>query len=80
MREYEFSLTRFLPYKDKIYDFLLIRENTGQWKPVFSHILRSEGPERWIIEVRFMYLLISLLIHDQLTILVGVKKGQLGHL
>ena len=37
MREYGFSLTRILPYKDKIYDFVLIREN-----PVFSHILCSE--------------------------------------
>ena len=30
-----------LPYKYKIYDFVLIRENTGQWKPVFQHILCS---------------------------------------
>ena len=41
MREYEFLLTRILPYKGKIYDFVLIRENTGQRKPVFSHILCS---------------------------------------
>ena len=41
MREYEFSLTHILPYKDKVVDFVLIRENTGQWKPVFSHILCS---------------------------------------
>ena len=27
---YWFSLTRILPYKDKIYDFVLIRENTSQ--------------------------------------------------
>ena len=43
MREYGFSLTRIHPYKDKIYDSVLIQENTGQWKPVFSHILRSEN-------------------------------------
>ena len=43
MREYGFSLTRILPYKDKIYDSVLVRENTGQWKAVFSHILRSEN-------------------------------------
>ena len=30
MREYGFSLTRILPYKDKIHDFALIPENTGQ--------------------------------------------------
>ena len=30
MREYGFSLTRIPPHKDKIVDFLLIRENTGQ--------------------------------------------------
>ena len=39
MREYGFSLTRILPYKDKIVDFVLMRENKGQWKPIFSHIL-----------------------------------------
>ena len=31
----------FLPYKDRIVDSLLIRENTGSWKAVFSHILCS---------------------------------------
>ena len=41
MQEYGFSLTRILPYRDKIYDFVLMWENTGQWKPVFSHILCS---------------------------------------
>ena len=41
MREYGFSLTCILPYKDRIYNYVLIREKTGQWKPVFSHILYS---------------------------------------
>ena len=36
MREYGLSLTRILPY------ILLIRENTGQSKPVFSHILLTK--------------------------------------
>ena len=36
-----FSLTYILPYKDRIYNSLLIRENKGQWKPVFSDILYS---------------------------------------
>ena len=30
MREYRFSLTGFLPYKDRIYDSVFIRENTVQ--------------------------------------------------
>ena len=29
--------------KDIIYDYVLIREDTGQRKPVFSNILRSEN-------------------------------------
>ena len=33
---------RILPYKDRIYDSVLIRENAGQCKPVFSHILCSD--------------------------------------
>ena len=32
MLEYGFSLTRIFPYKDRIVDFVLIRENTGQRK------------------------------------------------
>ena len=28
--------------ESKIYDSILIRENTGQWKPVFLHILCSD--------------------------------------
>ena len=39
MWRYEFSLTRILPYKDRIVDSVIIRKNTGQWKSVFSHIL-----------------------------------------
>ena len=38
MRRYGFSLTVFSSIRK---DFVLIRENTGQWKPVFSHILCS---------------------------------------
>ena len=43
MREYGFLLTRILKYNDGIYDSVLIPENMGQWKPVFSHILCSEN-------------------------------------
>ena len=39
MQEYGFSLTRTLPYKARNVYSLLIPDNTGQWKPVFSHIL-----------------------------------------
>ena len=42
MCEYQFSLTRILPYRDRVLDSVFIRENKGQWKPVFSHILCSE--------------------------------------
>ena len=31
MREYGFSLTRFLRYKDRIYDSIFIRENTSRY-------------------------------------------------
>ena len=41
MPEYGFSMTRILPYKDRIVGSVLIQENTGQRKPVFWHILRS---------------------------------------
>ena len=49
MREYRFSLTRILPYKDRVYDSVLIRENMGQWKPVFSHVLCSVSYVIWSI-------------------------------
>ena len=35
MPEYGFSLTRIFPYKDRIGDAALIRENMDQRKPVF---------------------------------------------
>ena len=42
MREYDFSLTRIPPYRNKIVDSVLIRENTGiQWNSVFLHTLCS---------------------------------------
>ena len=43
MPEYRFSLTRIFPYKDKIYDYVLIREDTGQRKPVFWNNSCSEN-------------------------------------
>ena len=33
MREYGFSVTRILPYIDKVVDFVLIRENTVTENP-----------------------------------------------
>ena len=41
MQEYGFSLTGIFPYKNRIYDSDLIRENMGPWKPLFSYILCS---------------------------------------
>ena len=43
MPEYGFSLTRIFLYKDRIYNYVLIREDTGQRKPVFWNILCSEN-------------------------------------
>ena len=40
-QEYGFSLTFLFPYKDRIIDSVLMRENTGQGKPAFSHVLRN---------------------------------------
>ena len=43
MQKYEFLLIRIFPYKvESIVDSVLIRENTGQRKPVYSHILHSD--------------------------------------
>ena len=52
MPEYGFSLTRIFSYKggivdsgsNGIYDSILIRENAGQRKPFFRHMLRSARP------------------------------------
>ena len=43
MPECGFSLTRAFPYKKRISDFVLIRENTCQRKPMFWYILRMNG-------------------------------------
>ena len=39
-QKHEFSLNRIFPYKDRIIDSVLIQENMGQGKPLFSHVLR----------------------------------------
>ena len=43
MWKHKFLLIRVFLCKDRIVDSIPIRESTGQRKPVFSHILRSEG-------------------------------------
>ena len=43
MQEYGLSLICILPYKNRIYHSVFIRENTGQRKPVFSQILCRVG-------------------------------------
>ena len=59
MQEYGFSVTRILPYKDKNVDVVLIRENTGHWKPVFSHSLCSARQFQFLrinlFEITFTY-------------------------
>ena len=39
MRKYTFSLTGILPYKNRIYDYVFVQKNTGQWKLLFSRII-----------------------------------------
>ena len=49
MQEYGFSQTRILPHKHRNVDHVLIKENTGQWKPV--KILLTGKIHRRILEV-----------------------------
>ena len=42
MREYGFSRTHMLTYKDRITDSVLIQENTGQLKPTFSQVKKFQ--------------------------------------
>ena len=53
MPEYEFSLTRILPYKE---DSVLIWKNMGQRKPVFLHILRSVNAFQYFVLFVLEYL------------------------
>ena len=39
LRKYGLTLTRTFPFKEIIYDSVLIRENTSQREPVFFHII-----------------------------------------
>ena len=39
--EYRFTLTRIFPYKNKIADFVFIREKLSQTKPKFRYVLHS---------------------------------------
>ena len=61
---------RILPYKDKIYDFIYIRKNTGHWKPVFSHILCSVS---WQFQAKFHmlgYMLCTLTSEETMTMIM----------
>ena len=42
------SLNRIFPYKDRIYDSVLIRENTSQRKPISWHIFAVSGNRNFI--------------------------------
>ena len=52
MPEYRFSLTGNLPYKDRIYDSVLIQENTEQGKNyILAYFTQWEGKARtWKIK------------------------------
>ena len=65
MREYRFSLTRIIPYKDKIYDFVFC---TGEYGSVKNRILAyfiqwlfvdffifSYGFRRWVLDFPFHF-------------------------
>ena len=41
MQQYWFSLAHFFLYKDSVVGSVFIRENTGERKHLFLHILRS---------------------------------------
>ena len=57
MPEKRFSLTRVFPYKDKIFDSILIRENMGQRKPMFWYVFRSDSfdddrlANHWVFQI-----------------------------
>ena len=55
MREYGFSLSRILPYKDRNYDSFLIRKNMGQWKPLFSHLLCTLNKQEAHFRLMFLF-------------------------
>ena len=79
MRKYRFLLTLILSSTDIIVDSVLIRENTGKWKTVFSHILCSDvfSKNIWInLEVvyRVYQLIYSWLVNYGITWLLGFKK------
>ena len=45
MPEYGFSLTRIFAYKDRNFDSVFVRKNTGQRKLIFCHRLRSDNDD-----------------------------------
>ena len=52
MPEYEFFLIRIFPHKDKIKDFALEQESTGQKKYMFWHTLHISTDYRFSKHVR----------------------------
>ena len=81
-REYRFSLTRILPYKDIITDSALIRGNMGKWKTIFSHSLSSRVFNENIcinLEViyRFYVLIFSWLVNYGIQWFLGFRKPRI---
>ena len=52
MREYRFSRAIIFQYKDRIYDSVLIRENTGGRKLVFWHTLCSVLKKKTLLALK----------------------------
>ena len=56
MPEHGLPLIRLFPYKDRIYDPVLIREYTGQTKLVFWHNFCSEIRKRFYKNLKIFWL------------------------
>ena len=75
MGEYGFSLTRILPYKDKIVDSVFIRKNMGQWKLVFLQNLRSI---HWVKKKLIFILTILTIFHIETINLICIANQMTG--
>ena len=65
-QEYRFSLTHIL-----IADSVLIRENTGKWKPIFSHSLSSDAfNQNFCINLK----LFTVSMNYEITWFLGFRK------
>ena len=82
MQEYGFLMTRIPPHKGIIGDSVLIRENTGKWKPAFRNSLSSDVFSENIfinLEViyRFYELIFNWLVNYGITWFPGFRKPRI---